>query len=143
MKFTGLILICATSCLALILPAIGVVEFPNVQRLQAEPNSSGFLANAATESSNRAWNPAANSSDLGANPGYYPNASAPATNPTSSPFSPTVTVTPTLASQAAASSSNKLGMGMWLLLAPVCMLGLALWTFAPNPSGSKPKYSKS
>ncbi len=94
MKFAGLILICATSSLALILPAIGVVEFP-------------------------------------------------AANPTPTPFGSTVPVAPPLTPQAAANSGNQLGMGIWLLLAPVCLFGLAMWTFAPNPSGSKSKFTKS
>lgn len=82
MKFTGLILICATSCLALILPAIGVVQFPKT-----------------TES----LSVASNIESLSGLP----------------------------------VSTQKLGMGVWLMLVPVCLIGLAMWTFAPNPSGAK------
>jgi hypothetical protein len=32
------------------------------------------------------------------------------------------------------SSTSKLGMGVWLLLGPVCLIGLALWSLSPNPS---------
>ena len=162
MKFTGLILICATSCLALILPAIGVVQFPKslppgIGTHAADlPGTVPVMTQNALgyDSNNVAWAPTyrqrdllphsipPNSNSMQSSP--FPSAalSHPSTTQTEFPnnaipgpnhATPGMDVTP---------SGNKLAMGIWLLLGPVCLLGLALWTLSPNPSGSKPKISR-
>jgi len=153
MKFSGLILICATSCLALILPAIGVVQFPKgpfqsgvpiirdsqTQTLsvsaQNPPGNQSNMPWSAPHSSQRDITPKVNGTLISPFPGAPP--SPPSLNyPSNYPSSadPTTIV----ATEARASTtSQKLGLGIWLLLAPICLIGLAMWTFSPNPSGSK------
>lgn len=148
MKFTGLILICATSCLALILPAIGVVHFPKA-RLAASPDSVAGSStvsfhittqNAPGPSSNNLpWTPATSQQEI--NPSLYgmPNSPfASSTLPSATLPQPHSTNPATLAPEAPI-SNNKLGMGIWLLLAPICFIGLAMWTFSPNPSVGRSK----
>ena len=153
MKFTGLILICATSCLALILPAIGVVQFPKslppgIGTHAADlPGTVPVMTQNALgyDSNNVAWTTTYRQRDLppyavssnpkGMQASPFPSAAFPSTTQTGLPNQamPGIDVTP---------SGNKLAMGIWLLLGPVCLLGLALWTLSPNPSGSKPKVSR-
>ena len=153
MKFTGLILICASSCLALILPAIGVVQFPSFVRSAAQLPTAQLTAAqlpvshnltsatpqqpqalfALPASSGTGWEPA-NSSVRQAE--GLPNAASPFPPSLQPQFSslPTPTDQATMVEK---SPASKLGMGVWLLLGPVCLLGLALWTFSPNPSAGK------
>ena len=148
MKFTGLILICATSCLALILPAIGVVHFPKA-RLAASPDSVAGSStvsfhittqNAPGPSSNNLpWTPATSQQEI--NPSLYgmPNSPFPGSPlPPAALPQPQSTDPATLAVDATI-TSHKLGLGIWLLLAPICLIGLAMWSFSPNPSVAKPK----
>ncbi len=147
MKFTGLILICATSCLALILPAIGVVHFPKAQ-LAA---SSGSIAASSTVSvpvtTQNAPNPIPNSSPWTQAPPQQeikPSWNGMPNSPFPGSALPPASLPQPLTNPAASASdalipSNKLGMGIWLLLAPVCLIGLALWFLSPNPSLAKPK----
>ena len=147
MKFTGLILICATSCLALILPAIGVVQFPKSRDSQAStvslPPTQAF--------------PITTQSGLGAAPTNQSwSQTLPPNGQPTSPFAATLPGSPNSQAPITAqspmdaagqwngapqgdgtSSTTKFGMGLWLLLAPVCLIGLAMWTFSPNPSGTK------
>ncbi len=135
MKFTGLILICATSCLALILPAIGVVQFPKSQMTNpAAP--PGFLTNAPQNQNNPVWNPAVNRQDFSSSSNVMPNPSTPFPNQPLPSYNQTTPMIQQPSQPQVAPQGNKLGMGIWLMLAPVCLLGLAMWTFAPNPSGS-------
>jgi hypothetical protein len=140
MKFTGLILICASSCLALILPAIGVVQFPTAPRsakqlpvslnLPSESPQQAQALVAAPASNGTGWVPA--------NPpimqsGQLPNAAS----PFPPPLQPQDSAQPSPTDQVGLvekSSTSKLGMGVWLLLGPIILIGLALWTFSPNPS---------
>jgi hypothetical protein len=157
MKFTGLILICATSCLALILPAIGVVQFPKNPESTFGPSSlspsQGFPVMAqtglGTTPTNQPWTqelPFASQPNSPFPGSVLPPSSRLPTNPTTPP--PFTSPTPKDAAgqmQGAqntdvnTASNNKLGLGLWLLLAPVCLVGLAMWTFSPNPSGVKPR----
>jgi hypothetical protein len=154
MKFTGLILICASSCLALILPAIGVVQFPKTTQTQpfiAQPltalpptfqtsapfsatNSPGMPQSDFPSSSQ--WTQSSPQRD------FLPNSP----NPTTSPFPTPLPQQSEVQAQSlvdlnlpetSAPTGQKFGMGVWLLLAPVCLIGLALWTFSPNPSGGR------
>lgn len=155
MKFTGLILICASSCLALILPAIGVVHFP-----QATPYASAGLepptfATSAPVSAPQSpgsiqsnvpspsqWKPAMPQRD------FLPESlNSPPQQSATSPFSSgspepsrgayTPQGTETNLPPTSTPAGQKFGMGVWLLLAPICLIGLAMWTFSPNPSGGK------
>ncbi len=162
MKFTGLILICATSCLALILPAIGVVHFPKngsstPSATTLAPSQSFPVMAQSTLGSPPATQPwtqdlppasQPNSPFPGSalpNLGLPPSPGSPP-NPTSLP--PFTNLTPMDATgqlqgvqnaDGTNASTNKLGMGIWLLLAPVCLIGLAMWSLSPNPSGAKPR----
>ena len=141
MKFTGLILICATSCLALILPAIGVVQFPKVQtsREQSIPSPASAPA-APPQWSGQTWNPA----NPMASSNVMPNGSYPVSTNASQAYNPAPSISPLPSDSAndTAPAVNKFGLGIWLLLVPVCLLGLAMWTFGPNPSGAKPRFAK-
>jgi len=152
MKFTGLILICASSCLALILPAFGVVQFPKVSKNANVPagmavsTNSGFSPSpgfpeampggaSQTSDSMRTLTDVVSSNLLG--PSNFPLTNA---FQTESPFPPSLGATS--ASKDGLSSNrnlSKFGLGVWLLLGPVCLIGLGLWCFSPNPSGTKPK----
>jgi hypothetical protein len=140
MKFTGLILICASSCLALILPAIGVVQFPKAPRSAKQLNVSLNLPSespqqpqaliAAPASNGTGW--------VRANPSTTPSGQLPNAV---SPFPPSLQPQDSAQSSPTdqvglveKSSTSKLGVGIWLLLGPICLIGLALWTFSPNPS---------
>jgi hypothetical protein len=107
---------CATSSLALILPAFGVVSFPRqltdhsaIQATgQTEPFSNGLIL-----------------------PGQGSVA-------VSTPFPNSDMFPPSLESNAPApkSSVNKMGMGLWLLLVSTWFLSLFVWTIAPVPGGA-------
>lgn len=126
-KFTGLILICAASALALLLPALGVVKFPMVPGTVApgtvvpgisqvtETNSAlpptipQSLPPGLMTGTNLAGNPTAGTDPAGTGSGPFL-------------FGPPWT-------------KQKLGLNVWLLLGPVLVIGLAMWTFAPNRGG--------
>ena len=157
MKFTGLILICATSCLALILPAIGVVHFPKTLESTSRPSglalSQGFPVMAqsvlGSTPTNQPWTqelPFASQPNSPFPGSALPPSSRLPPNPTSMP--PFTSPTPMDATgqmqgaqnaDGTTANDNKLGLGLWLFLAPVCLVGLAMWTFSPNPSGVKPR----
>jgi hypothetical protein len=160
MKFTGLILMCAASSLALLLPALGVVKFPVLDNQIAAgvaPGSDPDLARASSASSapysaasarfpdgNRAGNSGGQSNGLengdpGTTAGLLAAAQASAgstpegnldgsQNPNRQrlgrlPF----TEIP----------SQRLGLGVWLLLVPIQFLGLGMWTFGTSPKRAK------
>ena len=157
MKFTGLILICATSCLALILPAIGVVHFPknggSTPSASSLAPSQGFPVMAqstlgstpATQPWTQELPPASQpaspfpASALPPSLGLPPNPTTlpPFTSPT--PMNATAQMQGVQNADGTTASTNKLGLGIWLLLAPVCLIGLAMWSLSPNPSGAKPR----
>ena len=143
MKFTGLILICASSCLALILPAIGVVQFSKSQQsipgtmatdlprsvpimTQNIPGSAQYNMPANPQRDVLPYSPNTNSTQ--ASP--FPSAAMPPPSITQTDLPPGIVVAPI---------GNKFAMGIWLLLGPVCLLGLVLWTLSPNPSGAAPR----
>jgi len=148
MKFTGLVLICATSCLALILPAIGVVHFPKVQLSTASGSNTAGPTASVPVTTRIAPNPIPNSTPwTQATPQqeFKPSLNGIPDSPfPGSPLLPAALPQPDLAPPAslgadAEIASNKFGMGIWLLLAPVCLIGLAMWSFSPNPSVTKPR----
>jgi hypothetical protein len=114
MKFTGLILICAASALALLLPALGMVKFPMVE--------TGAPVNALADPSVPPGLPVA----APIPPEAATNTTA--TNTTAPPLGPPSLLGPPWTTQ-------KLSLNAWLMLGPVLLLGLALWTFGPNRGG--------
>jgi hypothetical protein len=170
MKFWGLILICASSSLSLLLPALGLVRFPmqpnpvgdvtSTQWPNVPPNlnsaSDGRIANAlgaqppgmSTDSRNAgSW--------AGNGIATLPSSSGPAprdglTLPVSAPLPPSA-VGPNGNPAHLASDppslvlgklpftqvpTQKVGLGIWLLLGPLMLLGLAIWTLSPAPRAS-------
>lgn len=145
MKFAGLILICASSSLALLLPALGVVKFPMISE-----NQSATPISSSTQSDTPGLPPsglqaAAESSAASILNPNAPNPGLPVT------FNGTGQPTP---SNPQFDNSNqqsnqlgklpftdiptqKVGLGAWLLLAPTLLVGLAMWTFSPPPKGPK------
>ena len=127
MKFTGLILICATSALALLLPALGMVKFPMVD----QRTESSSLTSSPTSPSPPTGLPVATPAFTGL-PGSTPadgNA-----NPAPNIQTPTSMGTPSLLGPPW--TRQKVSLNAWLMLGPVMLLGIALWTFAPNRGGA-------
>ena len=175
MKFTGLILMCAASSLALLLPALGVVKFPVLDNQIAAgvaPGSDPDLApassapySAASASSgtqnlgqpgqllgqlpsypdgNRAGNSGGQSQGLGnGDPGITPGllaaAQASAGNAPEGNLDGSQNLNrPRLGHLPFTEiPSQRLGLGVWLLLVPVQFLGLGMWTFGTSPKRAK------
>jgi hypothetical protein len=122
MKFTGLILICAASALALLLPALGMVKFRMVE--------TGPAVTASVDPSLPPGRPVAVPSS------HVPNQLAPA------PIQPEAALNSTAPHQGPPAllgppwTTQKLSLNAWLMLGPVLLLGLGLWTFGPNRGGS-------
>jgi len=202
MKFSGLILMCASSCLALILPALGIVQFPKIQIQKygsvAEATAISPLGTnvtflvpnnsipASTVGAGQNWQPSGFQQNTQANAvlptGQYVSNPFPSSNPgfvapgsvaprsvanggTSvgfmqgiNPFNPGLpngvetrqNRAPPMGLEAQTASPAELpgfaisrfGLGIWLLLGPGCLIGLALWTFSPNPSGTGRRTTK-
>jgi hypothetical protein len=117
MKFTGLILICATSALALLLPALGMVKFPMVD-VRSE-------SSVAIDPSAPPGLPVATPGLSGGMPSSPTDSS---TAPTTAPSAPASLLGPPWTRQ-------KLSLNAWLMLGPVMLLGIGLWTLAPNRGG--------
>jgi hypothetical protein len=144
MKFTGLILICASSSLALILPAFGVVQFPKVPVAAKFPSGSAVSTNAgltpASSFPNAFQGGNAHGTILPESLSESLSETLPGANlpPRESPFPPSLFGSSE--SQVANNSNrtfSKFGMGAWLLLGPACLVGLGMWSFSRNPSSSK------
>lgn len=141
-KFTGLILICAASALALLLPALGVVKFPMV--------SGTMVPGTMVPGTSQVTPPSLSETNAGLPP-TIPQATIPQAVPSGLLTGTNLAGTPAAGTSntgtpAAASDSGpflfgppwtkqKLGLNVWLLLGPVLVIGLAMWTFAPNRSG--------
>ncbi|MFZ4468482.1 MAG: hypothetical protein ACOYOZ_04445 [Pirellula sp.] len=175
MKFTGLILMCAASSLALLLPALGVVKFPVLDNQIAAGVAPGSDPDLARSSSapysaasarsgtqnlgqpgqllgqlpsypdgNRAGNSGGQSNGLGngdpgTTPGLLAAAQASAGNApegnldgSQNPNRPKLGRLPFTEIP-----SQRLGLGVWLLLVPVQFLGLGMWTFGTSPKRAK------
>ena len=175
MKFTGLILMCAASSLALLLPALGVVKFPvldNRIAVGGAPGSDPELepASSAPYSAALARSGTQNQGLPGKLPGQLPGVpdGNRAGNSAGQPKGvgngdPGTTAGLLAAAQASAQSgpegnldgsqnpnrlrlgrlpfteipSQRLGLGVWLLLVPVQFLGLGMWTFGTSPKRGK------
>lgn len=150
-KFISLIIICATSCLALILPAVGVVPFPRElsgarsPSADSLPNGSDVTANGALSASQT--------------PGSGPWGVETAGQSLSGSTLPGLPVSmngvggfqssPTLAGSEQStgvdrsglktvvangiSKYDSLGFGIWLLLVPIWVASLLVWSITPTP----------
>lgn len=160
-KFISLIVLCATSSMALFLPAIGVVPFP--RHLSGKPSQNGMRSDAAISSD--AWeqqNLQGGGTGMGMDParsqfdqphldpwgnpithqqngmGTMPGMPVSTTN---SPALASALTHPDLSSQqiqdgAVATSGtttyDSVGFGIWLLLVPVWLGALAVWSITPT-----------
>ena len=127
MKFTGLILICATSALSLLLPALGMVKFPMVD----QRTESSSLTSSSTSPSPPAGLPIATPAFTGLSGSTPAEGNA---NPAPNIQTPTSMGAPSLLGPPW--TRQKVSLNAWLMLGPVMLLGIALWTFAPNRGGS-------
>lgn len=144
MKFTGLILICASSCLALLLPAIGLVKFPILPtQLSGASQVSGAFAGLPVSAPNGTAD-SKSASGLGSmSSGGAESSTGGGANPWGIPMGSTDPSPETLGALGKLPFTDihtqKYGLGAWLLLGPMTLVGLALWTFSPRPSSSRRK----
>lgn len=145
-KFLSLILMCATSSLALILPAIGVVSFP---RQLIDPSASHTLQTTSLQPVNAipqngvailpggSWPPPGSNNTPGLpGPGGFP-ISAPAPNMDGFPPSLTTNSSSESGGQLPTTTVNKMGMGLWLVLLSTWLLALFVWGIAPSPTPNR------
>ena len=175
MKFTGLILMCAASSLALLLPALGVVKFPVLDNRIAAGGAPGPDPELAAASSapysaasarsgtqnqglpgqllgqlpgfpdgNRAGNSAGESNGVGnGDPGNTAGLLAAAQASVQSEPEGNLDGSQNPNRQRLGRipfteiPSQRLGLGVWLLLVPVQFLGLGMWTFGTSPKRGK------
>ena len=158
-KFMSLIVICATSCLALLLPAIGVVPFPS--QLSGVSNQTAGVPGPAEigvgAGPMQHAPPAADPWGLGGGhqgvnqsgvagvgmSGLPVSTSVP-TNVSSAPslvgtelhFGNSVAVESAAGQTAVGVGQSKydtLGFGIWLLLVPIWFFALVVWSVTPSP----------
>jgi hypothetical protein len=131
MKFIGLILMCAASSMALLLPAIGVVKFPILDQASLQQ------AQASTSQDPLQSTPAQNP-DPQTSAGLLVAAQVSgADNAPQAPQPPAPTSELLGKLPFTQIPSQRMGLGVWLLLVPSILLGLAMWTFGSNPKTSK------
>jgi len=131
MKFIGLILMCAASSMALLLPAIGVVKFPILDQESLQQ------AQASTSQDSPQSTPAQNP-DPQTSTGLLVAAQVSgADNAPQAPQPPAPTSELLGKLPFTQIPSQRTGLGIWLLLVPSILLGLAMWTFGSNPKTSK------
>ena len=141
MKFTGLILICASGSLALILPAFGVVQFPKNSAAAKSPPGSAVSTNTGSVPASSFPNAFQGGNASNANLSGGLSEILPGNNfpPRESPFPPSLLErSENLVADNSNRALSKFGMGVWLLLGPVCLIGLGMWSFSRTPSSSKP-----
>jgi hypothetical protein len=99
------------------LPAIGVVKFPMANTASLSGTPAGLPVSATGLSDSARGLPPANlpATTLG---GDAPDAASQELSLLGPPW-----------------TKQKLGLSAWVFLAPVMLLGLGLWTFAPNRRG--------
>jgi hypothetical protein len=144
MKFTGLILICASSCLALLLPAIGLVKFPILPTQASGANQITGAFEGLPVSAPNGTADSKSASGLGSmSSGGAESSSGGGANPWGIPMGSTDPSPETLGALGKLPftdiQTQKYGLGAWLLLGPMTLAGLALWTFSPRPSSSRRK----
>lgn len=145
MKFASLILLCATSSLGLILPAIGVVSFPQQLIRQSDLQQTSMTPGQAPITPG-VWQPAQGSAPVPfaphgtSNQGGLPiTTNLPAASSSSPPsLDPQSLTQPTaLSLNMQGDEPNKIGTGLWLLLGPIWIASLIMWTIAPGPKTNK------
>jgi len=157
MKFTGLILMCAASSLALLLPALGVVKFPVLDNQIAAGVASGSdpehapassapysAASARFPDGDRAGNSGGQSNGLeNGDPGTTAGLLAAAQASVQSEPEGNLDGSQNPNRQRLGRipfteiPSQRLGLGVWLLLVPIQFLGLGMWTFGTSPKRAK------
>ncbi|MFN7877772.1 MAG: hypothetical protein ACK5PB_20805 [Pirellula sp.] len=150
-KFISLIIICATSCLALILPAVGVVPFPRElsgagsPAANSLPNGADVTGNGALSASQTPgsgpWGVEMGSQNHSG--GSVPGLPVSINGLGGFQSSPTLAGTeqPTGADQSSLqavvehgiSKYDSLGFGIWLLLVPIWLASLLVWSITPTP----------
>jgi hypothetical protein len=155
-KFISLIVICATSCLALLLPAVGVVPFPKELSgvrspgADALPNGvnvggngalSGGQSPIAVPSMAGPWGVESGSQNLAGV--SVPGLPVSTTGVGGYQSSPTLAgselpggVDPSGLQPRVADGISKydsLGFGIWLLLVPIWFVSLVVWSITPTP----------
>ncbi|MCY3007376.1 MAG: hypothetical protein NTV29_15540 [Planctomycetota bacterium] len=168
MKFIGLILMCAASSMALLLPAMGVVKFPVLDNGIATELAPASLAPASASSGTPSQTMPGNlTGQLTGLPTGSLSGNLPGNllGQTSAAGSSDPQTTAGLLAAAQVSGQNdpaadladsqspnrqwlgklpftdiptqRLGLGVWLLLVPILFLGLGLWTFGSSPKSVK------
>ena len=157
MKFMGLILMCAASSMALLLPAMGVVKFPvldetTLQSLVGEAQIQATelaVGQTGEQFGGQLSNTLGNT--LGDAKNRDPQTSAGmlvAAQVSGQPSNPEATGSQSKTSGSTKTEylgkipftqigSQRVGLGVWLLLLPTILLGLAMWTFGSSPKSSK------
>ena len=130
MKFMGLILMCAASSMALLLPAMGVVKFPVLNQATIQ----GLIDETQGTTANIAENPDPQTSAgmlVAAQISGAPNTPEATESKGSikTDYLGKIPVTQI--------GSQRVGLGVWLLLLPTILLGLFMWTFGSSPKSSK------
>jgi len=162
-KFMSLIVICATSCLALLLPAIGVVPFPRQlsgvhNHSLVNPGGVGEFGSVGAEQGGTTtgadpWaaigsgNPGVNQSGVGG--GTMSGLPVSTSASQNFPSSPTLagsetqlssnflnsTATGLPVAEGTLSKYDTVGFGIWLLLVPIWFFALVVWSIAPSSKG--------
>ena len=130
MKFMGLILMCAASSMALLLPAMGVVKFPVLNQATIQ----GLIDETQGTTANIAENPDPQTSAgmlVAAQISGAPN------TPETTESKGSIKTDYLGKIPFTQIGSQRVGLGVWLLLLPTILLGLVMWTFGSSPKSSK------
>ena len=146
MKFASLILLCATSSLALVLPALGVVSFPQ-QLIKNSDLPSTTSVPGPEGGPTGGWQPAQGGLPIATG---FANSSLPPSATTAPPSFPSQSLVPPSLDPRALNDPtlqqnsvgveehpSKVGTGLWLLLGPIWLASLCMWTIAPGPKTGK------
>lgn len=150
-KFISLIVICATSCLALILPAVGVVPFPRElsgvrsPAANSSPNGADVTGNGAYSASQNSgsgpWGVEMGSQNhsggsVAGLPVSMNGLGGFQSSPTLAGSEPTTGTDQSglhAVVENGISKYDSLGFGIWLLLVPIWLASLLVWSITPTP----------
>jgi hypothetical protein len=145
MKFMGLILMCAASSMALLLPAMGVVKFPVLDQTELQSLMDEAQAIAPAQSGEQLTNlidnapGIAKNSDPQTSAGLLVAAQVSGIPSSAEPKGSTGSAKSDYLGKIPFTQigSQRMGLGVWLLLLPTILLGLLMWTFGSSPKSSK------